>query len=323
MADTKISALTDGTTAEASDRIAVARDPTGTPLSRYVTPAYIRTYMLSLATTWTAEQTISGAGLTISGNISAAAWTTNGIRLKSVSGTLTDTSSSGTVAAAYTNVLGGNTIAASSSTTFTDYYTMFLTQPTAGTNVTFTRRWALGLSGNLSIAGILNGAVGTITASAPNVFSQTWNSGAVQFIALHVDVTNTASGSSSRLIRTSVGGGEVFYVDRSGAAGFEGGLSTITSAGLTLTNARSVVFGGSLAGRINWSDVGLSRSAAGILNIDNASTGAGALEFREQTAPSAAAANAVRLYAQDNGAGKTQLMAIFNTGAAQQIAIEP
>ena len=43
----------------------------------------------------------------------------------------------------------------------------------------------------------------------------------------------------------------------------------------------------------------------------------------EQTAPSAPAANGYRIFAQDNGAGKTQLMVIFATGAAQQIAIEP
>jgi len=43
----------------------------------------------------------------------------------------------------------------------------------------------------------------------------------------------------------------------------------------------------------------------------------------EQTPPSAPAANGYRIFAQDNGAGKTQLMVIFATGAAQQIAIEP
>ncbi len=43
----------------------------------------------------------------------------------------------------------------------------------------------------------------------------------------------------------------------------------------------------------------------------------------EQTAPAAPAANGYRMFAQDNGAGKTQLMVIFATGAAQQIAIEP
>lgn len=91
--------------------------------------------------------TLNAAPLTMSGNISAAAWTTSGIRIKGTSVTLTDTTSSGTVAAAYTNVLGGNTIAASSSTTFTDYFTTFINPPTAGSNVTLTNGWSLGLSG--------------------------------------------------------------------------------------------------------------------------------------------------------------------------------
>ena len=46
-------------------------------------------------------------------------------------------------------------------------------------------------------------------------------------------------------------------------------------------------------------------------------------EMSEMTAPSAPAANKVRFYAEDNGAGKTRLMARFPTGVAQQIAIEP
>lgn len=49
----------------------------------------------------------------------------------------------------------------------------------------------------------------------------------------------------------------------------------------------------------------------------------GYLELVEQTAPTAPAANGVRIYAVDNGAGKTQLMAIFASGVAQQLAIEP
>ena len=47
------------------------------------------------------------------------------------------------------------------------------------------------------------------------------------------------------------------------------------------------------------------------------------MEMTEMTAPAAPAANQVRIYAEDNGAGKTRLMARFATGAAQQIAIEP
>jgi hypothetical protein len=50
---------------------------------------------------------------------------------------------------------------------------------------------------------------------------------------------------------------------------------------------------------------------------------AGAMEFAEMTAPGAGAANTARLYAVDNGAGKTQLVVIFNTGAAQVLATQP
>ena len=47
------------------------------------------------------------------------------------------------------------------------------------------------------------------------------------------------------------------------------------------------------------------------------------MEFTEMTAPSAGATNNVRIYAEDNGGGKTQLVVRFPTGAVQQIAIEP
>ena len=48
-----------------------------------------------------------------------------------------------------------------------------------------------------------------------------------------------------------------------------------------------------------------------------------ALQFDEMTAPSAPSANGVFIYAEDNGSGKTRLMALFSSGAAQQIAIQP
>lgn len=47
------------------------------------------------------------------------------------------------------------------------------------------------------------------------------------------------------------------------------------------------------------------------------------MELTEQTAPSAPAANKVRIYSDDSGGGKTRLMALFPSGVAQQIAIEP
>jgi hypothetical protein len=84
-------------------------------------------------------------------------------------------------------------------------------------------------------------------------------------------------------------------------------------------------YGGSAAA-LNAIDAGFRRIAANITGVITRPSGsdvAGALEFLEMTAPAAPTANRVRIYAQDNGAGKTQLMALFATGAAVQIAIEP
>ena len=64
--------------------------------------------------------------------------------------------------------------------------------------------------------------------------------------------------------------------------------------------------------------------ASGVFTLSNESqTGGATFELREQTAPAAPATDRVRIYAEDNGAGKTRLMALFPTGVAQQIAIEP
>jgi hypothetical protein len=45
--------------------------------------------------------------------------------------------------------------------------------------------------------------------------------------------------------------------------------------------------------------------------------------FGERLDPAAPGADHVRVYAKDNGAGKTQLVALFSSGAVQQIAIQP
>jgi hypothetical protein len=68
----------------------------------------------------------------------------------------------------------------------------------------------------------------------------------------------------------------------------------------------------------------LSRPSAGVVRFEGASSSAGsAIELIEMTAPAVPAVNMVRIYAEDNGSGKTRLMARFATGAAVQIAIEP
>jgi len=70
-------------------------------------------------------------------------------------------------------------------------------------------------------------------------------------------------------------------------------------------------------------DIFLTRASAGVLFLSADGSAGAAFQMAEQTAPAAPAANQVRIYAVDNGAGKTQLMALFSSGAAQQIAIEP
>ncbi len=70
-----------------------------------------------------------------------------------------------------------------------------------------------------------------------------------------------------------------------------------------------------------------SAGLVGLNGVTSPSTeldiGAGAMEFDEMTAPGAGAANTGRIYFEDNGAGKTRMMVIFNTGAAVQVAIQP
>jgi hypothetical protein len=80
-----------------------------------------------------------------------------------------------------------------------------------------------------------------------------------------------------------------------------------------------VTFGSS---GVNTPDTGVSRAAAGVLRINNASTGGGAMQLTEMTAPAAPATDNVRIYAEDNGLGKTRLMVLFATGVAQQLALE-
>jgi hypothetical protein len=70
-------------------------------------------------------------------------------------------------------------------------------------------------------------------------------------------------------------------------------------------------------------DTALERAAAKFVKVTDGSTGGGGFEFTEMAAPGAPAANKAYFYADDNGAGKTRIMARFATGAAVQVAIEP
>lgn len=79
-----------------------------------------------------------------SGDRSMSSWTTNGLGFRADAATLTNTSSSGTVAAQVAHSIGIPTFAFSSATTITDAATLYLAGvPAAGTNATLTRPWPL------------------------------------------------------------------------------------------------------------------------------------------------------------------------------------
>lgn len=97
---------------------------------------------------------------------------------------------------------------------------------------------------------------------------------------------------------------------------------------LSRAAARALTLGPTTGVTLRWATDGLlevrnfANSAAGNLSALNY-TSSGYVEGAEMTAPAAPAANGYRIYAEDNGAGKTRLMVLFASGAAQQIAIEP
>jgi hypothetical protein len=139
--------------------------------------------------------------------------------------------------------------------------------------------------------------------------------GAVRVMNLRSVGSIWGSGDVDQRISLAAAGYLAFF-DNAGAEAFRFSSTLELKSNSTIKWSSSTSPGGA-------KDLGVERSAAGVLLVSNGSTGGGSLEMREQTAPAAPAANGVRIYAEDDGAGKTRLMALFATGAAQQIAIEP
>jgi hypothetical protein len=182
-------------------------------------------------------------------------------------------------------------------------------------------------------------ASGTLTTSQPALnITQTWNAGAVGFTAELINITNTASSATSSYFADyQIGGSSIFrfridgFIQTptgGGLASLGGVIRFYNNSGADLADFdanrsafRAVAISTSPSGAYSCI---LTRVADGIIGVRAGSTTAGAaLAFVEQTAPSAPATNGVYLYAEDNGGGKTRLMALFATGAAQQVAIEP
>jgi hypothetical protein len=124
--------------------------------------------------------------LHISKTVNQSAWTINGAGLRIDTATYTDNSSSGTVAAVYNHYIGSIKNAASSSTTYTIPYNVFIKAPTQGTNVAFTNTAAaLGLGGNLYFAIGATATIGVVDANSlvikTNLSTRTtWTSAGLQ-----------------------------------------------------------------------------------------------------------------------------------------------
>jgi len=129
--------------------------------------------------------------LQIDGNISASAWTTDGIAFDSNAATFTDTSTAaaGTVAVRTANSFGAPTFASSNAITVTDAFTLYVPKPVAGTNTTITRANSAYFEGNVGIGTTTPGGKLEVTGQYYSTKYTTtttldWNNGNVQYIAL-------------------------------------------------------------------------------------------------------------------------------------------
>jgi len=201
-----------------------------------------------------------------------------------------------------------------------------------------------------TMTGALNITAGTATSSTPPLnITQAWNNAAVTFRGLEFAATNTSSNASSTLIRllggasgttqafavTASTGSATFGAssnsatitlqgsDRSavaslGAFGNEFRLTNLqlgtTNPSLRFTDANAVIRYGTIYGETT--DVLALRNGSG------GTTGA-AWELLEMTAPGTPSADRFRVYAEDNGSGKTRLVVKWADGTTTVLATQP
>ena len=166
--------------------------------------------------------------LTFSGDISSPAWTTTGIRhIGSGASVITDTTSSGTVTAAYTNTFGSQvTVAATNATVYTDYANSYFGAPVAGTNVTITNGWSILTSGAVK--------VGTgLTVAGNTTLVGTLSGGSASDIAINTNKFNVTASTGNTTIAGTLG--------VTGLTTLTGGLAGGSSANITINTNKFTV----------------------------------------------------------------------------------
>lgn len=148
------------------------------------------------------------------------------------------------------------------------------------------------------------------------------------------EIVTTAAGCGS-MVRADTGAGVGFFYAKADDAGkgaffahYGSGNSDTFCGGSNTSSSWIKAIGGHLSIGTDTAAKNLYMGAANqeILTLMAATQSAKFTKFfemTEMTAPSAPPANGCIVYAVDNGSGKTQLMALFSSGAAQQLALQP
>ena len=208
--------------------------------------------------TWnnsTKQFTATGNGSFGGAAISAAAWTTNGIGIKQLATTYTDTTSSGSVNTVYMNYFAPQTIAASSTTSYSSLYGTYFSAPLTGTNASSSNIYALGAAsisaggGNFSVSASGNVNVfGTFSAYS----GITVSGGAVSF-----------STTSAITIGATTGTGLITVGQSTGAQTLNLGTGATTSG-----TTKTINFGtGGVSGSTTVINIG-STAAPGVITVN-------------------------------------------------------
>lgn len=135
------------------------------------------------------------------------------------------------------------------------------------------------------------------------------------------DVSGTSKATINPSGDVKVGSGSIGVAVNASAAAYR--LEMAYGSGLRMVSSYKVQWSNSTTS-LSTIDTAISRVDTKTLGLFDNGSGGAAFELLEMSsAPAAGATNSVRVYAEDNGSGKTRLMARFPTGAAQQLAIEP
>jgi hypothetical protein len=176
-------------------------------------------------------------------------------------------------------------------------------------------------SGGLNVGFVSGAGTGDVYAAGGLLVGGAAANGGVR--AIIKGGGNTSGTAALRLLNSS--NADMFTVYNNGDATVAGSLAT---AGIGSFSGAGLNTGVALNMRCVSGLVGLRIATSGGTVFfdtwdDRRIELSGLLDLVEQSTPAAPTVNTARLFARDNGAGKTQLCVIFNTGAVQVLATQP